>query len=90
MRRSQRIHEQDVIQAGLNAILGPDHPASVMWATMVSEMEADMLADDPFPGPELFESMVVYAYAETLPHHKRVLLGLRIIGDAHGIDVALD
>jgi hypothetical protein len=56
-----------IIQQSLNAILGPDHPASEMWATMVSEMEADMHPDDLLPDPELFESKVVYAYAGTLP-----------------------
>jgi hypothetical protein len=55
-----------IIQQSLSAILGPDHPASEMWATMVSEMEADMHPDDLLPGPELFESMVcLRRYAAT-------------------------
>jgi hypothetical protein len=59
-----------------------------MWATMVSEMEADMHPDDLLPDPELFESKVVYAYAGTLPSLKQVELGMKIIGAAHGIETS--
>jgi hypothetical protein len=88
--RSQRRHDQAVIQAGLNAILGPDYPASEMWAAMARENDANMLADDLLPGPELFESKVVYAYAGTLPPLKQVELGMKIIGAAHGIETSAD
>jgi hypothetical protein len=55
---SQRHIDQAVIQQALNAILGSDHPASVRFATMIREIEAEMDAHDPLPVPERFESIV--------------------------------
>jgi hypothetical protein len=85
----QRQIDRAVIQAGLNAILGPGHPACEKWIKITKEMEAecpDSTGDDVW----LFEHMLHHAYIEQLPHKSRIEMGLRIIGDAHGIDIDID
>jgi hypothetical protein len=81
--------DRAVIQAGLNAMLGPDHPACEKWAKMTKEMAAeypDSTGDDVW----LFEHMLIHAYAGTLPPLKQVELGLKFIGEVYGIDLVAD
>ena len=89
---NERRISRATIQNGLELILGSDHPVVQSWAEDTTELRAQLDEGEEEwqpPADWLFQHKIQYNWAQHLPDQERIVLGMKIIGDVHSVDLHL-